>query len=520
LSFAQSNSVVDAYDFVEVKVAVSRPHAANPFIDAELNGWFELAGDNRKRWSVLGFCDSDDGSTFRIRFMPPQVGPYHYFVEYRQGASTRTFSGTFTAIDGKHTGPIRVDVEHPWHFVWEGTGQHYFFNGTTAYWLVGWSDEKTIENSLERLHRYKVNRVRVTLAGRTNNFFGEPVMVDRNWTVFLTPWPSKLPQDVYHPGFDFGRFDVGYWQKFDRMLRMARERDMIVSVILDMKDSQTHPVAASEDERRFIRYAVARFAAFSNITWDLGDDLDLYRDWRWTNETGTLIQSLDPYHHLATSHPVNNKNQDRASEWFGFTSFQEWSRKQHEFMLLQRQLQKATGRIIPQTNEEYGYEDHSPLWSESAESESGNALRRTAWAIAMAGGYQTTGESARRGTNIWPDKGGGWMNGRGDDTMTMLQGYENMVNFFTSFEWWTAEPHDELVDNGNYCLAKEGQIYAVYLPHGGNVNIKLQEGTYEVKLFNPAIGSWTSLGSTYGGFWSFSGSRAEADWALLLQKKF
>jgi hypothetical protein len=33
----------------------------------------------------------------------------------------------------------------------------------------------------------------------------------------------------------------------------------------------------------------ARFAAFSNITWDLGDDLDGFRDERWTHATGTQI---------------------------------------------------------------------------------------------------------------------------------------------------------------------------------------------------------------------------------------
>ena len=82
----------------------------------------------------------------------------------------------------------------------------------------------------------------------------------------------------------------------------------------------------------------------------------------------------------------------------------------------------------------------------------------------MAGAYGTAGESARRGTNIWPDTGGGWINGRGDDTMVMLKGYEHMVDFFTSFEWWKTEPHDELVNNGAYCLAKPGEIYAVYLP--------------------------------------------------------
>ena len=50
-------------------------------------------------------------------------------------------------------------------------------------------------------------------------------------------------------------------------------------------------------------YAIDRLAAFSNITWDLGDDLDQYRDDRWTHQTGGLIKQWDPYRHLATSHP-------------------------------------------------------------------------------------------------------------------------------------------------------------------------------------------------------------------------
>src|SRR6266700_7520228 len=38
----------------------------------------------------------------------------------------------------------------------------------------------------------------------------------------------------------------------------------------------TSPI--KDDEYRFIRYAVARFGAFSNITWDLGNDPDSLRD--------------------------------------------------------------------------------------------------------------------------------------------------------------------------------------------------------------------------------------------------
>ena len=166
------------------------------------------------------------------------------------------------------------------------------------------------------------------------------------WRSILSP-NSESPEDIYHPGFDYSRFQVSYWQKFDRALRYARDRDMIVSLVLDMNDSRVHPGAGSADERRFIRYAIARFAAFSNITWDLGDDLDHYRDDRWTHDTGTLIKQWDPYRHLATSHPVDNVHQDRTSDWFDFTSFQEWSRSQHAFMLAQRREQRAPGPDHP-----------------------------------------------------------------------------------------------------------------------------------------------------------------------------
>jgi hypothetical protein len=514
--FAQSTNDVEVYDFVEVTADVSWPHARNPFTDAEFNGWFESA-DGKRRWPVEGFCDSEDGSISRIRFMPPAVGDYRYSVEYRQAGGKQDFRGTFHAVDARRRGPIRIDSQHPWHFVWEGTGEHYFFNGTTAYWLMGWSDDRVIESSIERLHSLKVNRIRVSVAARTAEFYGEPVTVSPKWTVFITAWPAQMPSDIYHPGFDYTRFQVSYWQKVERALRFARDRDMIISLVLDMADERVH--RGDADERRFLRYAIARFGAFSNVTWDLGDDLDHYRSDSWTHRTGTLIEEWDPYHHLATSHPVDSVHQDRTSEWLGFTSFQEWSRQQHSFMLGERIQQKRTGRILPQTNEEYGYEDHYPLWAPGPGSDSADILRRTAWDIVMAGGYQTTGETARRGTNIWPDTGGGWMNGRGDDTMTMLRGYAHMVDFFTSFDWWKTEPHDELVNNGNYCLAEPGQIYAVYLPHGGRTIIHLADGSFRGTWFNPSTGEKIPLPPASGPVWSSPAAPDNNDWALLLQRK-
>jgi hypothetical protein len=296
---------------------------------------------------------------------------------------------------------------------------------------------------------------------------------------------------------------------------------VIISLVLDMNDGHVHPVAGSADEYRFIRYAVARFGAFSNITWDLGDDLNGYRDDAWTRTTGTLIKKWDLFRHLATSHPGNRSNdhQDRTADWFDFTSFQEWSRNQHAFMLRQRWRQAQLRRIIPQTNEEYGYEDHYPRWAPPPPLESADVLRRTAWDIVMAGGYQTAGETARRGTNIWPDSGGGWMNGRGDDTMTMFRGYAYMVDFFTSFDWWKTEPHDELVSHGNYCLAKPGELYAVYLPHGGKVTVQLEPGHYEATWFNPVTGEKLVLPPVDGASWTSPAASNGDDRAVLLKRK-
>jgi hypothetical protein len=106
----------------------------------------------------------------------------------------------------------------------------------------------------------------------------------------------------------------------------------------------------------------------------------------------------------------------------------------------------------------------------------------------------------------------------GDDTMVMLQGYAYMVDFFTSFEWWKAEPHDELVNHGAFCLAEPGRVYAVYLQNGGDVTVKLAPGRYQASWFNPRTGERTSLSVVDGTAWTSPNAPDNGDWALLLKK--
>ncbi len=135
IKFLQSAEAVETYDFVEVILNVERPGAVNPFTDVIVEGQFTCDGGQPIR--VDGFCDSEDGSIFRIRFMPTQPGSYSYSVVYHHGTYETEHTGSFTAQDVGRRGTVRVDTEHPWHFLWEGTDEHYFWNGTTTYWLVG-----------------------------------------------------------------------------------------------------------------------------------------------------------------------------------------------------------------------------------------------------------------------------------------------------------------------------------------------------------------------------------------------
>jgi len=446
VEFTQFARNVDTYDFVEIKLNVKSPDVKNPFVDVTVEGWF--AADDGRQVHVNGFCDSADGRIFRIRFMPAEPGSYQYFVTYRQGSYERVHSGEFAAKDSSRRGLVRVDSDYPWHFIWEGTGEHYFWNGTTTYWLMGWDDE-TIRGNIDRLSNLKVNRLRVAINGRVENgrAWYENAFPTDKFTFLLNPWVAKQPSSVEKPGFDVTRFNIGYWQKIERMLGHACEKDMVISIIfyVDGRRPGVDPFKdrmGGEDEQRYYRYGVARLAAFSNVMWDVTNEYRQFRNDTWAEKMGAFIDKCDPYDHLTSVHG-HGDFRFQTSPWADFAMYQRWDEAgAYRFMLDNRRKQAGTGRLIPQVNEEYGYEDHYPTWGGNRKGPARRAdnRRRLAWGMYMAGGYQTTGERADTGTGWGPDTGGGWLNGRGDDSMTMLVGYGHIVDFFTSMRWWELNP--------------------------------------------------------------------------------
>jgi hypothetical protein len=530
---------VDRFDFLEITVKVSDPPAGNPFTEAEVTG--EFTPERGAPIKVDGFCDSEDGSVFRVRFMPARAVWHNYAITYRRGGVEQKYAGSVNVRPGSRKGPVRVDKEHPFHFIREGTGEHFFYNGTTTYWLLGWRDDAIIRKSLDRLARLKVNRIRVALNGRTRDGlrWKEPMIVSNDEFQYrLEPWPAARPLDIENPGYDVSRFNLEHFRKAERMLHHARSLDVIVSLIfhLDGRDKGVDPFGhdgmGGPDEQRYYRYCAARFGAFENLMWDVTNEYRLFRNDNWAGQMGAFLKECDPYDHTTSIHG-HGDFRFRKSPWTDYAMFQSWDEHGgYDFMLKNRREQTDAGKPMPQINEEYGYEDHYPYpWGDKRvwPARVADSRRKFAWEISMAGGYQSTGERA----NIAGQ--GGWITGRGNDEMTMLGGYAMMRGFFERFPWWKLEPRPDVVSGESkalpvaeggkviaaaLCLAEPGRRYVIYLRQGGTATVQLEPGIYRIERFHPRTGATMDLGDAGGGSsWTSPPMPDTEDWVLLIEAK-
>ncbi len=70
-------------------------------------------------------------------------------------------------------------------------------------------------------------------------------------------------------------------------------------------------------------------------------------------------------------------------------------------------------------------------------------------------------------------------------------------------------------DNSKYCLAKEGELYLVYLPTGGQTDVRLPKGEFTLSWFNPRTGE---LGDTASCQIPLQAPDQE-DWLAVIRKK-
>ncbi|MEW6745646.1 MAG: DUF5060 domain-containing protein [Planctomycetota bacterium] len=553
VTFTAPDSAVSCYDFLEVVVNVSPPTSQDPFTQVPVGGTFGRDGEGPIR--VEGFCDSADGSLYRIRFMPAEVGRYHYSVCYRDGAIETTHEGSFEARRTERRGLVRIDSESPWHFRWEGTGEPYFWLGNSATWLAG-GDDTAIAETIGRLYQSKFSNVRVALCGGVASqgaTDGETPAVE---SVSRSggspyPWVVDVADGVAAPHFDKTRFDTRYWQRFERMLRQAREKDMIVSVAFLVKDAHggIDPFgkegAGGEDEQRYYRYAVARLGAFSNVIWILADEYPSLRTGEWVEKMGAFLKACDPYDHL-TSVVCAGDFPFRSSSWVDFALTRGSDDKGGwELIQTSRDAQLKAGRTLPQVREECAVANPTSEGADRDASLWAGGRRRLAWEIYLAGGWQITAEGADRGADRGAEGGTdpavsseadvGEIGEDAEDASadaTVPQPHSVVYDFFTSIPFRKLRAGGDLIVTAELAAtptpssatagavraarSDEGDLAVIYLPRGGVVTVKSGLLRPDVKpmWFNPRDGTIERVHATAPNTYETPDG---GDWVLLFR---
>lgn len=217
--------------FFEIEMPVGKPDASNPFADVEIIGEFTSPSKITKK--VEGFCDSDMGRLYRIRFTATERGIHSFRVAFSQdGAVVAQTNGSFFGIPQ--------------------TNQFSFERGTNIFYLLA-QEPAAFSNYFTGT----IDHLIVALAGREK---------------LLNPWIAQRPLNQSNPGFDTSRFNLAHWQKAEELLRQAYANGKGIKLrfyadnLPGSNPFEKHP--GSEMERFYIRQAVARFGAYGNIEWE------------------------------------------------------------------------------------------------------------------------------------------------------------------------------------------------------------------------------------------------------------
>ena len=299
---AQAADTVEQWELFEIEL--TGPSDGNPFLEVEVSAEFTLDSTSV---SVPGFYDGD--GTYRVRFMPDQPGEWRYVTV----SNVSVLSGHEGRINVSppgpgNRGPVRVRGEH--HFVY-GDGTPFRPLGTTAYtWTHRTSEIE--EQTLSTLADSPFNKVRMAVLPQDHGSKHMP--------------PPRFPYEGMPPGnWDTSRFNPEFFRHLEKRVAQLLDMGIECDLILFHPYGKTwgfHELEAETDDR-FVRYVIARLAAYRNIWWSLANEYDFIRS-KNESDWGRLFQVVmeaDPYDHLRSIHN-GNRIYNHTLPWVTHVSMQ------------------------------------------------------------------------------------------------------------------------------------------------------------------------------------------------------
>lgn len=491
---------------------------ANPYQDLRMTATFH-GPDGRQR-TVAGFWDG--GNRFVVRFTPTMVGEWIFHTSSDDGGLDGR-SGTLSCVAPRPDGHgfLRRDPAHPYHFVWDD-GSRAFLLGQTYYGLVAnaraGGDWRV---ALDGTRRYGMNKVR---------FLVYPVAKD-------PPHQNRYPGSSPF-GVDHDTLDLAHWRQLDAVVQRLQDRGLVADMIFFVHDPAGRTFGTPEQDARYVRYLIARYAAFPNVIWCLTNEWNYTgKDRAYWNDLGRVVREEDPWlaeddflratsiHqqtridfqffdqawpvHCSFQYGVRNRTQ-AGDEWadFGTTKYRhgdEWGNAGILF---------NWGHSMPVINDEYGYIGEPVDKSAPGSSALTRAKhRQILWGIYTAGGYGSAGDKYTYADGS-PYKNANWH--EPEEYGDLLR----LVQFFTGkgLTFWTMSSRNDLLTGGErvYLLAEPGRQYVIYAAVGGPVAITLTAGRYQVRRFDARTGEDIALGTVDGGSERAFDLPPDDDWVLSL----
>lgn len=371
----------------------------NPFIDYTIEGIFV---GSLEQVHVTGFYDGD--GVYRIRFMPSFTGEYTYRVE--GSFSSQVYEGCFLVTEPKQANHGPVKVADQYHFSYTD-GTPYYEIGTTCYaWVHQPLDLQ--EQTLRTLQDSPFNKIRFCIFPKhydynlyepyTYPFEGTPCGIEAlNRDNFHQYLPSN-PENHW----DFTRFRPDHFRLIEKQIARLADLGIEADLILfHPYDRWGFSQMTREEDERYLRYCIARFAAYRNVWWSLANEYDLCpakttADW---DRMGYLICQEDPYHRLRSIHNCKHIY-DFTKPWITHCSIQrnEIYLSAANTKMWRLQYQK------PVVLDEVGYEGNINFsWGNLTAQE----MVRLFWVAAVRGGYCGHGETYLHPSHqLWWSHGG------------------------------------------------------------------------------------------------------------------
>jgi hypothetical protein len=228
----------------------------------------------------------------------------------------------------------------------------------------------------------------------------------------LYPFEGTPPKS-----WDYTRFNPAFFQHIEKCVGQLRDIGVEADVILfDPYDKGRWGFdrMAAEADERYVRYLVARLAAYRNVWWSLANEYDFNRnkteaDW---DRLFHVVEASDPYGHLRSIHNgfyIYNHTQP----WVTHASIQNGSAVEDAGRaVLYRDVYRK-----PVVYDEVKYEGNiARRWGQL----SGEEMVFRFWNGIIAGTYVTHGEVLSNPQHISWTSEGGWLRGQSPPRLAFL----------------------------------------------------------------------------------------------------